>query len=501
MTGRAVTRDPAALGLLLVAGVACGLVPFLARPVLSIGVAAGAMVMVLLLRDPRIGLFLMALSIPLETAGTLGSLTGNLNLTAAKVLTLATLVAWLVHLAMRRTRYRSLPWMYLLPAYLGVACLSLIGAAEARNGLEALLRLATTVVFFFLVVQLVDSPRTLLACLAAFVVASAAAASYSLIQRYLPESSFAFRHGWEEAAARRSGVELDIVERKMVGVVKRSSGLSTHSILLALNASLLLAPIAALMGRLRPRDHLGRLFWLGVTALLAASVVVSYARTGLVLVLFALLAMVWRRLVTVSHAKLVSGVLAVGVLVLALPAKYVDRVLDPAAYTTRSASITTRMEVVEAAARQFLDHPLLGVGYGNRYGIFDYYTTYPDKKHAVTPHNAYVQVASQVGALGLAVLLLFFWKVHRHTGAAAGRFAEAGRPDLARVGRALDTSVLVFLVSGLALDLFDKGMPQAWLLLGLCAAYVRLSRNLEPALPPPPGDAAGPAGAARPATA
>lgn len=479
MKGDAVTGRVPPLGLLLALGVVAGLVPLLAPPMLALGVAGGAVVMALLLRDPRLGLFLMAVSIPLETAGTLGAVTGNLPLTLAKLLTVATLLAWLVHLAMRRVRFRSLPWMYLLLAYFAAACLSVAGASEASNGLEALLRLSTTVMFFFLVAQLADSPRVLVACLALFVLAAAAAASYSLIQRYLPGSSFAFRLGWEEASARRSGVELDIVEQRMVGLVKRSTGLSTHAILLALNASLLLAPVAALSGMRGTRHVLARLFWLGIAAVLTASVVVSYARTGLILVLFALLLMTWRGLVTISHAKLVAGVLVVALAFLLLPDKYAARVLDPAAYTTRSASISTRMNLVDAGARQFLDHPLLGVGYGNRYGIFEYYTTYPDKKHAATPHNAYVQVASQTGAIGLAILLAFFWKVHRHTRAAVRRFEAAQRPDLARIGLALDTSVLVFLLAGLALDLFDKGMPHAWFLVGMCAAYSLVARDLD----------------------
>jgi hypothetical protein len=435
--------------------------------------------MAILLRDPRLGLFLMAVSIPLETAGTLGALTGNLSLTLAKVLTVATLLAWLVHLALRRARFRSLPWMYLLPAFLVVAGLSVAGGSEGGHGLEALLRLSTTVLFFFLVAQLADSPRMLVTCLALFVVAAAAAASYALVQRYLPGSSFAFRQGWEEAAARRSGVEVDIVEQRMVGVVKRSTGFSTHAILLALNVSLLLAPIAALMGMRGTRHLLTRLSWIAVVGVLVASVVVTYARTGLILVLMALLIMTVRGLVTVSHAKLVAGAVALVVAFLLLPDKYVARVLDPAAYTRRSASISTRVELVDAAARQFLDHPLLGVGYGNRYGIFEYYTSWPDKKHAVTPHNAYVQVASQTGVIGLAILLAFFWKVHRRTLAAVRRFEETGRPELARIGQALDTSVVVFLVAGLALDLFDKGMPHAWFLVGMSAAYCLVARDLD----------------------
>jgi hypothetical protein len=72
-------------------------------------------------------------------------------------------------------------------------------------------------------------------------------------------------------------VELDIVEQKMVGVVKRSTGLSTHAILLALNVSLLLAPIGALMALRRRRDVLARFFRFGWPISLWASLQATQA--------------------------------------------------------------------------------------------------------------------------------------------------------------------------------------------------------------------------------
>jgi hypothetical protein len=465
---------------LLLLGAVAGLLPALADPMIAFGAVAGIAVTFLVLHNPRIGLLLVAATIPLEVGGHVGRLTKNLPLTIPKILTLLTLGSWFVHLTLGRARYRRLPWMYWLIVFWVISILSLIGAKELASGLEAVFRLLTTCLFFFLIVQLVDSEKMLKTCLAVFLICGALAASYALYQRFSSGSRHAFRIGWEEESARRFGVEQDIVEQHMVGIIERSSGVSMHSILLALNVSLMLAPLLAFLRNVDRRESIRRLFWGGLLAVFLASVVVTYARTGFLLVLFCGF-FVWRRkLVSISASALLLFTLGVAALCLFAPERYFDRVLDLESYSLKSKSITTRVEAQKAVFQQFLDHPILGVGYGNRYNIFEYFIAYPDKRHAVTPHNAYLQVAGQMGLIGLVVLCVFFWKAHVHTLGAVRRFRALGRRDMVNLGNALNISMLCFLFSGLALDLFDKGMPHGWLMIGLCAAYQHLAHEESP---------------------
>ena len=465
------------------AGILAGIVPVWVSPLAGLGLTGGLVVMVFILRNPRIGLFLVAATIPLETAGKIGALTANLPLTIPKLFTVATLLAWLINLSLGRFRFRSMPWMYYLPGFFLAGGASLIGAEELGSGLEAVLRFSNTVIFFFLIVQLLDSPKVLKIGLFIFIVASSLAASWSIAQRFVPGYTFDFRYGWEEEEARRGGVEKDIVERHWVGVVQRSSGLSVHSVLLAIEIGLLIAPLVAFMGVIERRAVLARIAMLIMLGILLASVVVTYSRTGFLILLFAFILMVWRGLIRISFAKLTAILVVAGMFATAAPDKYTDRVLSLDAYTTKSASIRVRIEALKGAIGQFLDHPFLGVGYGNRYGIFKYFNTYRDKKHAVTPHNSYAQVASQTGMIGLVVLLLFFWHAHRHLRRAVYRFSELKRLDMARIGSALDISLLVFLFAGLATDLFDKGLAHAWMLIGTGGAFVLISE--EACLPRP----------------
>ena len=179
-----------------------------------------------------------------------------------------------------------------------------------------------------------------------------------------------------------------------------------------------------------------------------------------------------KKLLRVTPSVVVALLLAVVVAGVLAPEKYFERVLSLESYTLKSRSLSTRLEAQKGALEQFLAHPLNGEGFGNRYGIFKYYTTYPDKKHAVTPHNAYLQVASLTGLPGLVLLCLFFWKLHRYLMNASQILKRQKKASEAAIAIALDISIIVFLVSGLALDLFDKGMPQAWLLIGLAAALI-----------------------------
>lgn len=459
------------------AGMVIGVLPFLAKPLIVLGAAGGLLVFLLVLRDPRIGLFLIILSIPLETAGHVGNLIGNLPLTIPKLMTMVTLAAWLVNYAMHKVVFRSMGWMYILVVFWVVCCLSIIGASEVRSGFEALFRFATTIIFFFLVVQLIDSKKMLTCCLLLFTIATTAAASQSLVQRFMPGSTQQFRHGWEESEARRGGVEVDIVEQKMVGLVNRSSGLSLHSIILALNIALVIAPLTVFFGETKSREVPKRIGWLILLGIALASVVVTYSRTGLLLMFFATGLMLLHRLIRITPLKIVLVLLILAVGVVALPEKYKKRVLDLKSYTMKSNSVSTRVEAQAAVWGQFLDHPLLGVGYGNRYGIFEYFTQYPDKKHAVTPHNAYLQVLAQVGSVGLLVVCLFFLNVHLRIWRAIGWFRQEGEDTFANIGIALNISMLTVLFSGMALDLFDKGLPQMWLIIGMSAAFVRIATD------------------------
>ncbi len=457
-------------------GLTCAILPLFLKPMIVIGIFAGLAIFMVIMHNPKIGLVLTAVTIPLEMAGRVAALTQNLPLTIPKIMTFLTLISFLLHYANRRIKTRKLPLARWLLFFLAAAILSLIGAEETRFGIEAVFRFLTTIVFFFLVVQLADSRAFFRKCLVFFVLAMTLAALFAIMQRYLPESRFEFRSGWEDTGALRFGVEKDTTEERMVGIVERSSGVSAHSIILALNISIVLASVVAFFRNLQLKNP-ERYFWLMVMIILLCAVVVTYSRTGLMLVAFSFFLIFFRKLLRLNTVIVMAFIFLLAILFIAAPKGYFERVLSIESYTMKSRSITIRLEAQNAAFEQFMDHPLMGAGYGNRYGIFDYYTSYPDKKHFLTPHQAYLQLASQTGIIGLVLLCIFFVQLHKHTRKAARRFSECGDYDMARIGESLNIGVLTFLFSGLALDLFDKGMAQAWFVIGMSGAYILLSNE------------------------
>ena len=106
-----------------------------------------------------------------------------------------------------------------------------------------------------------------------------------------------------------------------------------------------------------------------------------------------------------------------------------------------------RLYMWDAGVRMFRDHPLTGVGLQDLHAVYDRYRAPGSMERAGHLHNAFVQVAASMGAVGLAA---FAWLY-----AALLRAAAAGlRPLLRQRGLAagLKLGVLAaiagFLVAG-----------------------------------------------------
>jgi len=74
-------------------------------------------------------------------------------------------------------------------------------------------------------------------------------------------------------------------------------------------------------------------------------------------------------------------------------------------------SVKSRMGIWKASFRSILKHPLLGVGIGNYPIVLD--EDVSAAKKGASAHNLYLDVASEIGLLGLIALLLIFWEILR----------------------------------------------------------------------------------------
>ncbi|MBO0724750.1 MAG: O-antigen ligase family protein [Blastocatellia bacterium] len=142
---------------------------------------------------------------------------------------------------------------------------------------------------------------------------------------------------------------------------------------------------------------LARLFYLACAAILAVGVLLTLSRGGFLGLIASGVMLLWklgrgRRLKTMLCAAVVCAILFA-----AMPRGYGARVatiLNNEDDQTGSAQL--RRELLERAATLAINHPIVGVGMGN----FHIYSI-----HEKVAHNAYLEIAAELGVMGLIAYL------------------------------------------------------------------------------------------------
>ncbi len=180
-------------------------------------------------------------------------------------------------------------------------------------------------------------------------------------------------------------------------------------------AGLILALLPFLIALLRcSQSILVRLFLLACGGLALAALVLTGARASLIALIIVGAFYVLR-----SRHKVVcllACVVLACVVWFGMPQDYRDRYLTVGQYAlggSLDASNELRLRVWKAGWRMFLDHLLLGVGAGQfptAYG-----TTYAGRLHVawMNPHNLFLQVACELGVVGLIVFSYFVTQIVR----------------------------------------------------------------------------------------
>ncbi len=198
--------------------------------------------------------------------------------------------------------------------------------------------------------------------------------------------------------------------------------------------------------------------------LIAAATVLSLSRGTMVGLAAGL---VWMVVVDRRHIRLVlgGGVLAVTVALLVIrsdPSRFETALL----YKQKVAdyNVTTRYDAWTAAAELAVEKPLLGVGPGNFRFHYNEQTGRPVGTHNLyVAHNAYLDMAAELGILGMVLFLLYLGMMMSRLTVAARR--GFGPPGYAY---ALRVSLLIAIVS--AIFVSEQYYAPFWLLGGLATA-------------------------------
>jgi O-antigen ligase len=256
-------------------------------------------------------------------------------------------------------------------------------------------------------------------------------------------------------------------------IVGRIRGLFENSNDLALHLVTMI-PIAVVLG-MGKRDPFRKLIYLGTAALMVGAVVVTFSRggfLGLVAAGFILVRRLGRKNRTATTAALVFAV----ILFLALaPGAYSGRlssIVNSSADLTGSSS--QRNEVLKRSIWVALRYPLFGVGIGN----------FRQKSpRNLETHNAYTQVASEMGLAAMVIYIMFL--VHPLRRLRLIENTSYSKPDQTKffyLSVGLQASLVGFMVSS-----FFGAVAYQWYVYYLVAYAVSLHRLYIVKFPPEDG--------------
>lgn len=246
-------------------------------------------------------------------------------------------------------------------------------AASPRDSLNMLTdNYLKTVIIFILMVNLIDTRQRIFS-LWKMVVVCGAALGLGAINSYI-------KGEFNTQGLRIQGL--------VGGMFQNPNDLAT-----ALNLLLPFAVLLALISK-----GFTRLFFLGCAAVIAIGVLVTFSRGGFLGLLALGVVLLWklgrgRRLKTILATALICGILFA-----VLPGGYGKRVAT--IFNTeqdQTGSAQLRRQLMERAAMIAINRPIVGVGMGN----FHIYSI--QEKQA---HNAYLEIAAELGVLGLIAYLI-----------------------------------------------------------------------------------------------
>jgi putative inorganic carbon (hco3(-)) transporter len=425
------------------------------RPVIAIGVAAGAVFVPLVVTRPILGLCtLLFLSFLEEYSG----VTGAFSLT--KIVGLLLVLAWVGVVATDRRDDRSrtalLALHPLLAAALGLfLAWAFISAAWAESPGEARsadLRFALNFVLFPIALIAIRTPRHVLWLFAVFVASGLTAVAFGL-----PGAT-------EDPAdvGRLSGAGLNpnqlgqlLAVAVVLAVALAASRRCSSVVRLAAVAAAALAAIGLFLTLSR-----GALLGLAAAALIAP-LAVGHGRRLIALVLVV--------------ATLVGAVAWYAAIA---PETALDRITHPERHGGSG-----REDLWRVGRRMVEDRPVQGVGAGNFPVSSINYLLRPgrteqDRLIVDTPkvaHNIYLTVLAELGIVGLALFLVILGCCLRSALRAARLFAARGDPTMELLARGLFIGLFGLLVADFfSSQLFSK---QLWLLLATAPAMLALAQR------------------------
>jgi O-antigen ligase len=309
---------------------------------------------------------------------------------------------WRRLLAGERLGAKTFNTLFPLLPYLVVVSVSVLWSASMERALSAAIDLSKNLLIFWVLVEFLHRQNTFKAACVALVLVAGVLSMIS-VHQYVTGNFSSDYGGFAQSSVRQ--IVDSVHSQRLAGPIGDPN---FYALILLVTVPLGLALL---------RTRLPSLLRLGVAAAVAttaATVLLTYSRGGAVVLGLGCLVCAVRWHVRGLHV----GVLAValGGMIAMLPNSVWDRlgtVLRPFQDTHEvgqviDTSVEMRLGAQRVALEIFLDNPFVGVGAGNYPPLYQAYS----ERLGVTavasefyPHNLYLQVLAETGAVGLVTLL------------------------------------------------------------------------------------------------
>ncbi|HEY1266886.1 MAG TPA: O-antigen ligase family protein [Candidatus Binatia bacterium] len=213
---------------------------------------------------------------------------------------------------------------------------------------------------------------------------------------------------------------------------------------LALMLNLILPLTIALL--LTHRSLSVRLLLLTAIFLSAAGVIVTFSRTGFLTLVTLLPLYLWKLRSRRGQRWVWALVLLILSCIPIVGPAYIDRLSTITNIEAdKSGSAQERWADMSAAAAFTIDHPLFGAGIGqNHLALLE-----ERGPEGGIVHNVYLEYSSELGLIGLAIFLLFYFASLKSAASVQRRAADDGDTEMFYMGEAIQVSLIAFGVAAM----------------------------------------------------
>jgi len=141
-------------------------------------------------------------------------------------------------------------------------------------------------------------------------------------------------------------------------------------------------------------------------------------------------------------------------------------------------SFRGRLSENSSAWLMFNDHPILGVGLNNfkyHYQSYSRNLGLDPRREERSPHSFYLEIASELGIMGMAWLVALQWVTFRSLYEARRDFIAAKKPQYADIALAFGVGILSFLFTSIFLHV--SHLRYLWLIYGIALAMPHAART------------------------